>query len=243
MNNRILLITGGSSEIGRELIRQCSDEYDLIWVHCNSSSELLSSLKETLGEKIRIIQADFSNPYDIDSMLKEIDESKCIPTGLVHLAAPKVTNANYHKRSWDEYQQNIDVSVRSAEKIIRYLIPNMSANRFGRIVFALSSSTLDGKVIKYQTPYIVGKYALLGMMESLSKEYADKGITVNGFSPDMTETRFLSEIPKIVIERNARDNPLGRNIALNDIIPCIKYLLSDAAGAVTGQNIGITGGK
>lgn len=66
-------------------------------------------------------------------------------------------------------------------------------------------------------------------------------ITVNGVSPDMMETRFLSEIQELIIKKNAEQNPLGRNMTVKDVIPAIDYLLSDKAEAVTGQNIGITG--
>lgn len=58
----------------------------------------------------------------------------------------------------------------------------------------------------------------------------------------MMETKFLSEIQEIIIKKNAEQNPLGRNIMVDDVIPLFEYLLSDKAQAVTGQNIGVTGG-
>ena len=106
----------------------------------------------------------------------------------------------------------------------------------------LTSYTLGGVPPRFQSPYITVKYALYGLMRTLASEYASKGITVNGVSPDMMETRFLSEIPRLVIEKHAADSPLGRNITVQDVAPAIAYLLSDQAQAVTGQNLGITGG-
>ena len=79
-------------------------------------------------------------------------------------------------------------------------------------------------------------------MRSLAAEYTDKGITVNAVSPDMMETKFLSEIQEIIIRQNAENNPLGRNIRVDDVIGLFQYLLSDGTQAVTGQNIGVTGG-
>ena len=87
------------------------------------------------------------------------------------------------------------------------------------------------------------KYALLGLMKSLSVEYADKGIMVNGVSPDMIETKFLKDIPDLVIRQNAERSPLKRNLTIEDVVPTFDFLLSDAADTITGQNIGITGGK
>jgi 3-oxoacyl-[acyl-carrier protein] reductase len=79
-------------------------------------------------------------------------------------------------------------------------------------------------------------------MRNLAAEYADRGITVNGVSPDMVETKFLDDIPDLVIKQNAEKSPLKRNLTPKDVIPAIKYLLSDEAEAVTGTNMGITGG-
>jgi len=77
----------------------------------------------------------------------------------------------------------------------------------------------------------------------LAAEYSDKGITVNGISPEMIETKFLSDLPTFVVEKNAIDSPLGRNLTVQDVVPMIEFLLSDSAIAITGQNLAITGGK
>ena len=58
----------------------------------------------------------------------------------------------------------------------------------------------------------------------------------------MMETKFLSDLPDLIREQSAKNNPLGRNITVGETVPVIAYLLSDESGAVTGQNIGITGG-
>ena len=86
------------------------------------------------------------------------------------------------------------------------------------------------------------KYALLGLMKSLSAEYIDKGITINGVSPDMIETKFLSNIPELIIEKNKVNSPLGRNIYIEEVIPVIQHMLSDLGASMTGQNIVISGG-
>ena len=117
----------------------------------------------------------------------------------------------------------------------------MAKKRHGKIVFMLSAYLL-GVPPKFQSPYITVKYALLGLMRNLSAEYVSKGITVNAVSPDMMETKFLSNLPELVIEQSAKNNPLGRNIRVEEVVPAIEYLLSDAANVVTGQNIGVTGG-
>ena len=125
--------------------------------------------------------------------------------------------------------------------ILQKFIPKMSKNKYGKIVFMLSAYLL-GVPPKFQSPYITIKYALLGLMRNLAAEYAAKGIMVNAVSPDMMETKFLSELPDLIIEQSAKNNPLGRNIYIDEVVPTIEYLLSSGSDMVTGQNIGVTGG-
>ena len=50
-------------------------------------------------------------------------------------------------------------------------------------------------------------------------------------------------MPELVIRQNAANNPMGRNLVVEDVLPTFEYLLSDGADLVTGQNIGVTGGN
>lgn len=96
---------------------------------------------------------------------------------------------------------------------------------------------------KYLSPYVTVKYSLLGLVKALAVEYADFDITVNGISPEMTDTKFLSEIPELIVQKSGMDNPLGRNLSVEEVVPTFEFLLSDGADCITGQNIAITGGK
>lgn len=131
--------------------------------------------------------------------------------------------------------------MRSIVLILQEFIASMAKNRYGRIVFMLTGNTKNIPA-KYQTSYVTVKYALLGLMKSLSVEYMDRSITVNGVSPDMMETKFLSELPELIIEQNRERSPLGRNIYVEEVVPVIRLILSDSCASMTGQNIGITGG-
>lgn len=239
--NKTLLITGASSDIGIELIQRISKTYEVILAHYNHPSEKLSDIKNVLGEKLILLQADFRDEAGVDSLISQINRLNYSPNHIVHLPSTKVFNQRFYKITWAEYQRAIDISLRSAIKILNEYIPDMIKIKHGKIIFMLTSYVLN-KPPKYLSSYITVKYALLGLMKCLSVEYANKGITVNGISPDMTETKFLSEIPELIIRQNAMNSPIGRNLTVHDIIPAIEYLLSDAANAVTGQNLGITGG-
>lgn len=175
-------------------------------------------------------------------MLIAIEEKGIVPSHIVHISAQRTINQRFHKTEWNEYEKAMETALRSVIMILNCFLPYMKKEKYGKILFMLTSYTLNNPP-KHQAAYVVTKYALLGLMKSLSVEYADKGIMVNGVSPDMIETKFLKDIPDLVIRQNAERSPLKRNLTIEDVVPTFDFLLSDAADTITGQNIGITGGK
>lgn len=240
-NKKVLLITGASSDIGVNLIPSIASNYEIIYAHYCCSRDCVEGIRQKIGEKIILVQADFSDSESVANMINQINSSGYIPDHIVHLAAPKVVNLKFHKDNWTSFSAGFETCVHSVVDILQSFIPSMVRNNYGKIIFMLSSVTLN-QPAKYQSSYIVTKYALLGLMKSLAKDYADKGIVVNGISPDMIDTKFLSGIPELIIQKNAADSPLGRNLSVYDVLPTLQYLLSEGADTITGQNIGITGG-
>ena len=238
--NKVLLVTGGSSSVGLGLIVEVEKEYNTIWVHYNNSADRVNELKGRFGDKIKPVKADFSKEEDVINLIDTISDSKEIPDHIVHLAAIKSENKKFHKFNWNEYQDMIDTSLKPAVLILKKFLPLMSKNNYGKVVFMLSSF-VNGATPKYQSPYIVSKYALYGLMRNLAAEYIEKGINVNAVSPDMMETGFIDNIPDIIKVQNAENSPLKRNLKVEDVIPALKYLLSDGSGTVYGQNIVIMG--
>ena len=237
------MVTGASSEVGMQLIKKVYKDYELIYAQYFHMSDDLAALVDEVSAETEILplQADFSSPAGVEAMIEAIKANGKLPNNIVHLPAPKVYSKQFHKDAWENFESGWEVSVHSIVSILKAFIPGMSKQKYGRIVFMLTNNTL-GMPAKYQSAYTTVKYALLGLMKSLSVEYMDKGITVNGVSPDMMETKYLSEIPELIVQQNAANSPLGRNIKVEEVIPVMAHMLSDAGASMTGQNIGITGG-
>ena len=126
--------------------------------------------------------------------------------------------------------------------ITQAFIPSMKKRHYGKIIVMLSICT-RGVPPKFLSSYVVSKYALLGLVKSLSSDYSDKGIQVNAVSPEMIDTKFLDNIPDFVKQQSADSSPLKRNLTVTDVIPAFEFLLSDSSNSITGENFCITGGK
>ena len=242
MSEKVLLITGASSDIGVNLIKKINKEYDFIIAHHNGDKKNLTELKEKLGKKIILIQGNFMNEQDTYKFVEEIKNTGKIPTHIVHLPAGKCENMKFHKITWEKFQQDINIALRSLVIILKEFLPQMAKNKYGKVVVMLTSYTTNIPP-KYLASYVTSKYALLGLVKALANEYSDKGIKINGISPSMIETKFLKDIPELIVKQNAMNSPTGSNLIVEDVIPTFEFLLSDHSNSITGQNIAITNGN
>jgi len=241
MSKNHILITGASSAIGSEIIRQIADKSTVILAHYHSNMGQIGILKAEVPGQIIPIQADLSSLSSIDTLLDAVASECDFPEKIILLAAPKVTLKRFKNLAWDDFRIHLDIQLGASVKILNRFLPKMSLARNGRVVFMLSSYTL-GVPPSAMAHYVTVKYALLGLMKALASEYSTKGITINAVAPSMVETNFLANVPEKLVELAAQQHPLKRNAIPADIAPLIKYLLSDEAVYVTGVTIPITGG-
>ena len=238
-----LFVAAASSDVGLDYLRQKAGEYDYILAHYRSMNPSLKELKETLGDKLTLLQADLSNEADTRNLAKQVMASPNPPTHVLHLPALPCQLNKFSKTDWARFQRDLDVSLRSAVILLGAILPEMARRKFGKVVIMLTSYTAQSVPPKFLSNYVTSKYALLGLVKALSAEYAEKGICINGLSPEMMETKYLNSIPALVAEKSAMDSPMKRNLHTADIVPFIDFLLSDKTSFLTGQNIAVTGGK
>jgi 3-oxoacyl-[acyl-carrier protein] reductase len=241
MNNDIILIIGGSSDIGLDLIRGISDN-SLIIAHYNSSEKKLLEVADQIDNKLVALKADLSNESELKSFLDNIESNYGIPNKIIHLAAPKFENIRFKDLLWDNFQNDINISLKSLVIILNRFLPRLAKNKKGKVVVMLSSVVI-GIPPKALAQYTIVKYALLGLVRSLASEYADKNIQINAISPSMIDTKFLDNINEKFIELSAYNHPLKRNAGVKDIIPTIQLLISEDSDYINGVNIPITGGS
>ena len=242
MKNKTILITGASSDIGEKLIQSVYSQFDTIIAVYNSSDKNLLKLKKIYKDKLFIYKVNFLSDTSLDDFIENIKTKHSNITHIIHLASGKITNRKFKDLTWSDYNEAINIQLRSIIKILSAILPQMVKNKYGKIVFMLTSCTLNVPP-KYLSDYVTAKYALLGLMKSLAVEYADKHININAISPSMIETKFLENIPELVIKSNAQNNPMKRNAGVDDITPALKFLISEDIEYITGQNICISGGS
>lgn len=239
--DKVIIITGASSDLGMAYIRERGREYTQIIAHYHHENDKFTALRAEYGDRILPIQADFGDRESVAGFTSQIKETGLVPTHILHLVSPPPRSVKFHKSSVAEYERMMQVSLYSIMEILKAFLPAMQKAKYGRIVFMLSAYVKIPDP-KFAAPYVSAKYALLGLMKDVAAEYAAKGITVNGISPQMIETKFLKDVPELIVEQQRMAGPLQRLLKTEDVLPAMDMLLSDAA-AITGENIGVTGGN
>lgn len=237
-----LLVLGASSDIGLALIESVMDKYDLIWATYRTSNDRLDALAEQHPDRLRTICADLSSKDDINSLIATIRHSSvpaehgvaqssdtiasAEPDHIVHIPMSPYSVTKFVKTDEDTLESSMLLALRSSVLPLQAFLPAMKKKGDGRIVFVLSSVTIDDPPA-YQTAYTTVKYALLGLMKSLAAEYADSGIRINAVSPDMIDTKYISGLSHLMIEQYAASRPSGRILEVGDVVPHIEHLLLD----------------
>ena len=174
------------------------------------------------------------------------------PVALLINNAGQAESAPFGKTSLALWNQLIAVNLTGTFLCTQQALPDMLAARHGRIVNVASTAGQRGYA--YVSAYVAAKHGVVGLTRALALEVAKKGVTVNAVCPGYTETEILqASIAKVVAttgrsEAEARaefekSNPQGRIVQPNEVAQAVLWLCSDAAGAMTGQCVSVSGGE
>lgn len=241
-NRKTVLILGASSDLGVELIRKLNGQEDscTVLAHYSRNRKALEELEQECSSiTLQLFQADLERPESVKRMLEEIQKSVAVPTHIISFAAAQYQYMRLSEWNEEAVKRDMEIQVYALAAVFRAFLPRMAKMRYGKIVLMLSSCTL-GVPPKFLANYTTVKYALLGLMRSAAAEYGDQGININGVSPAMIETKFIKGVGRKIRELNAEENPRGRNLTVEDVIPAVLYLMSDESEFVNGTNLNLS---
>lgn len=248
MENKVYLITGASSDIGITFLKSLEEQLKekgqkaVVLAHYAFHAERLLQLQEeATALEIIPLQADLAQVGDIQKLIESVKAHGTCPDYIIHLPASKLVYNRMKQFEAEEMQKDMMMQVCSLGEIGKAFLPGMAKRKSGKVVVMLSSATL-GMPPKCMSHYVTVKYALLGLMKSMAMEYADKGVNVNGISPNMMETQFLEQIDERIVEMNRENSTMKRNVKVEETVAAIQFLLSEGAGYMNGVNLNLSGG-
>jgi 3-oxoacyl-[acyl-carrier protein] reductase len=190
-------------------------------------------------DRFHFSEADMTDSAALARFTREAFERFGVPWALINNAG--VARDNVHPLETDRaIREIIDINLTGALVLTKLCSRAMLTLRRGRIVSISSIVGLRG--YRGLATYSATKAGLDGMTRALARELGSAGITVNAIAPGYMETELSSTLD----ERNRRQiigrTPLGRLGQVQDCVPLLLFLLSDAAAFITGQTLVVDGG-
>ena len=239
---RVALVTGASRGIGRAVaIELGARGYRVAVNYHNSKSaadEVLDIINSSGGTAV-LFRADVSDQAQVNALFESISKEMGSVEVLVNNAG--ITRDNLLMRMKDdEWADVISANLNSVYYCTRAAIRSMIKNRYGRIVAMSSVSGLVGNA--GQVNYAAAKAGVLGLVKSVARETASRGITVNAVAPGYIETDMTSVLPDGVKESLISSIPVGRYGCPEDIAKAVAFLVSEESSYITGQVLAVDGG-
>jgi NAD(P)-dependent dehydrogenase (short-subunit alcohol dehydrogenase family) len=246
---RHALVTGGGTGIGAAIAMTLARSGAVVTI-CGRRQQPLQTVAEG-NSNIRALTADVTDETSVAELYQQAE----VTGGLIDIVvanAGMADSAPAHKTSLDLWTRTLNVNLTGAFLTVKPALAGMRERGHGRIVFIASTAGLKGYA--YVAPYVAAKHGVVGLARALAVETAATGITVNAVCPGFTDTPMLDESIRRIVEttkRNEEDvrttlairNAQARFIQPKEVADVVLWLCSDAAAAVTGQAIAVSGGE
>lgn len=230
---RTAVVTGGGSGIGRAIAQRLgADGYRVATLDLAASADDFS------------FAADVTDRAQVDAAMDQIRE-KLGPIAILVNSAGLDGFKQFTEITFEEWQRVINVNLHGVFHTVQAVLPDMIDAGWGRIVNISSSSTHSG--VPFMSHYVSAKSAVNGLTKSLALEYGQFGITVNAVPPGFIDTPMLRGAESRGLLGDINDTiaatPVRRMGRPEDIAAACSFLISEEAGYITGQLLGVNGGR
>jgi 3-oxoacyl-(acyl-carrier-protein) reductase len=242
LQGKICLVTGGSRGIGRAIVSALADAgADVAFTYQNSKEQAMDLAKSISEKGVRCLacQANVASVEEMQNVVKEVFNEFGPISILVNNAGINRDRSflKMTKPMWDEVMR---VNLDGVFHTTQFVVQDMIGAGWGRII---NISSIVGQTGNFgQTNYAATKGAIISFTESLARELARKGITVNAVAPGFIETDMVAGMPEAALAQVKANTPMGRLGKPQEIADAVVFLASPRSSFVTGQVLGVNGG-
>jgi len=242
LQGRVTLVTGGGSGIGAATAEALAADGACVVaadIAFDSAQAVATKIRQQGGRALPV-HLDVTRPESVREMMKVVHQE----LGPVHIL---VNNAGVCPAtpladiSLEEWNRVLAVNLTGAFLCAQAVLPDMMAVKWGRIVNISSlAGQVGGSIVGAH--YVASKGGMLALTKSLALIGAPHGITANAIAPGTVDTPMLDGFAADVRDKLFEAAVVRRPARADEIAAGVRYLVSEAAGYVTGQTLNINGG-
>ncbi len=246
LEGKTIVITGGSTGIGRATAERCSEEGAAVVIadiNKTAAQETCDSIKAN-GGNVMFIETDVTNAAAVSSMIEVTVDTHGALHGAFNNAGIEGAFTNILKMTEAEFDLTVNVDLKGVWLCIKREIEQLvSQGAGGSIVSTASVAGLVGA--RGGSAYCAAKHGVVGLTKSVALEYARKKIRVNAVCPGVIDTPMVDRLmAETGLDRSAfeQQEPMARFGDPREIGDAVVWLLSDQSSFVTGVAMPVDGG-
>jgi 2-hydroxycyclohexanecarboxyl-CoA dehydrogenase len=244
--SKTALVTGAAAGIGRACSLRLAREGIAVGVldlNLEGCKQVVAEI-EAAGGKAIALQGSIADRAQVTAAVEKLRAAFGPVTIVVNNAG--ISNfIPFEELTEGDWNKMLEINVVGTFIVTQVCLPDMKAANWGRVVNISSSSAQSGSVD--QVHYSASKGAVVSMTRSLAQALGPYGVTVNNIPPGSVMQTIMSEANKsrfiMSPEKLAQSLPVRRLGIPDDIANACAWLCSEATGYVTGQTIGVNGGR
>lgn len=246
MAGKVALVTGAGAGIGAAVSRRFAREGMAVGVldlNLKSAEQVASDIRTTGGRALAL-GASIAHRGQVNAAAAKLREAFGPITVLVNNAG--ITGfVPFEELTDEEWDKMMEVNLKGTFIVTQVVLPDMKAAGWGRIINISSSSAQTGAI--NMAHYSSSKGAIVTLTRSLAQELGPLGITVNNVPPGSVMNTIMSEANKerfqFPVEQLLKTLPVRRMGEPEDIANACAWLAAEETGYVTGQTVGVNGGR
>jgi acetoacetyl-CoA reductase len=239
---RVAIVTGGARGIGAAITTALANSGVHVAAGYSSNAKAADELAGKLqaeGASVSVHQGNVGEPADCNRVVDEVMTLRGRIDYLINNAGITV-DKTLRKMTVEDWHAVLRINLSGAFYMSKAVLEHMLERGFGRIVNISSLIGQTGGI--GQANYAASKSGLFGLSQSLAREVARKGITVNCVAPGFIETEMVAAVPEQVLAKLLKEVPVGRLGQASEIARAVQFLVDDDAGYITGSVISVNGG-
>ena len=243
---KVALVTGAAAGIGKACAKRLAQDGVAVGVldlNLEGCQAVVAEI-EAAGGKALALKASIADRAQVVAAVDQLRKAFG-PVNIVVNNAGITGFVPFEELTDEQWDKMMEINLKGTFIVTQVCLPDMKAGKWGRIVNISSSSAQTGAV--NMVHYSASKGAMITMTRSLAQELGPLGITVNNIPPGSVMQTLMSEANKerfqIPMEVLQQTIPVRHTGVPEDIANACAWLCKDETGYVTGQTIGVNGGR